>query len=334
MNARHELKREAETIMLAGGFAEARAEHFGPWWRVYGKLAGDNEHVGTTHLQADPQDPREMARTLVLRAKAEQIKDEPAAPETVEDTFPQGEGPFDAQPEASETPSAPDDLSPSEPGTPSIDDQAEESSAHETHGEAGEETAADDAGDRGVSDSAGSTGSSGHGTGERLPGDADDFPGDDAEPVDADFSEYAGELPQIELIPPDPDPDFGAELLEFEGELSDAKEEAPSGAFIFGDNLDQKRTAAIGLVVQIALQKMPAITPADDARLAELRNFTLGVSEGRWANDPGKQAELEGLELIASLARQVEATRDAKVAFLVAANREQIEAFDPESDWP
>jgi hypothetical protein len=79
---------------------------------------------------------------------------------------------------------------------------------------------------------------------------------------------------------------------------------------------------------------MPAITPADDARLAELRNFTLGVSEGRWANDPSKQAELEALELIASLARQVEAARDAKVAFLVAATREQIEAFDPESDWP
>lgn len=297
MNARHELKREAETIMLAGGFAEARAEHFGPWWRVYGKLAGDNEHVGTTHLQADPQDPREMARTLVARAKAEQITDEPAAPETVEDTFPQGEGPFDPQPEASET---------------SQDETPKEEQIRETE-EA--DYSADGGGD-------------GAGVG---PVSVDPIDAATDEITDADFS--IPDLPEIELTPPDPDPDFGAELLEFEHD-TEPKEEAPTGAFIFGDNLDQKRTAAIGLVVQIALQKMPAITPADDARLAELRNFTLGVSEGRWANDPGKQAELEGLELIASLARQVEATRDAKVAFLVAANREQIEAFDPESDWP
>lgn len=208
--------------------------------------------------------------------------------------------------------------------------EPDEEALDETHGETGEE--ADGA-------------EGAHG----AAADADEYsegaqdPGSAA--TDADYEairdnrelDLVPELPEIELIPPDPDPSFGSELLDWEGELAAEPEDdqaARDAAFIFGDNLDQKRTAAIGLVVQIALQKMPAITVADDARLAELRNFTLGVSEGRWANDPGKQAELEGLELIASLARQVEAARDAKVALLVSATREQIEAFDPLSDWP
>lgn len=298
MNARHELKREAETIMLAGGFAEARAEHFGPWWRVYGRLAGDNEHVGTTHLQADPQDPREMARTLVARAKAEQITDEPAAPETVEDTFPQGEGPFDPQPEASETPQ---------------DETPEEEQIWETE----------------EADHSVDGGGDGAGVGQVS---VDPIKAATDEITNADFSEPIPDLPEIELIPPDSDPDFGAELLEFEGELSEPKEEAPSGAFIFGDNLDQKRTAAIGLVVQEALIRMPA--EINYLALSELRNFTMGVSEGRWPDDLGKREELDSMEARERLRRAVEATRDAKVAFLVAATREQIEAFDPESDWP
>jgi hypothetical protein len=308
MNARAELGREAEAILYAGGFRNAAAKHHGPFWTLYGVFAG-NEHSGATHKQANPQDPRELARVLVARVQAEPdvIADEPEAPETVEETFAPGEGPFDPQPEPEQIP------------------------AHETHGETGEVAAQDDevyaavepynSGPVFDADT-----SSGHGE-----SDDDEQPGrdDPGAVLDADYT-----LPEIELIPPELDPDFGAELLEFVGELAAEPEPEAAGAFIFGDNLDQKRTAAIGLVVQAAIVRMPAITPADDARLAELRNFTLGVSEGRWANDPSKQAELEALELIASLARQVEAARDAKVAFLVAATREQIEAFDPESDWP
>jgi hypothetical protein len=195
--------------------------------------------------------------------------------------------------------------------------EPEQIPAHETHGETGEAEGREESAEpMAPEDDSGAidlfhpvSGGSGSGMGEAEGDDASDI-------LDADYLE-TNQLDDYSL---------GAEI-------EDAESEA-SGAFIFGDNLDQKRTAAIGLVVQAAIVRMPAITPADDARLAELRNFTLGVSEGRWANDPSKQAELEGLELIASLARQVEAARDAKVAFLVSATREQIEAFDPESDWP
>jgi hypothetical protein len=195
--------------------------------------------------------------------------------------------------------------------------EPEQIPAHETHGETGEAEGREESAEpMAPEDDSGAidlfhpvSGGSGSGMGEAEGDDASDI-------LDADYLE-TNQLDDYSL---------GAEI-------EDAESEA-SGAFIFGDNLDQKRTAAIGLVVQAAIVRMPAITPADDARLAELRNFTLGVSEGRWANDPSKQAELEALELIASLARQVEAARDAKVAFLVAATREQIEAFDPESDWP
>jgi hypothetical protein len=120
--------------------------------------------------------------------------------------------------------------------------------------------------------------------------------------------------------------------LDWEGELAAEPEPEASGAFIFGDNLDQKRTAAIGLVVQAAIVRMPA--PIDYAVLSELRNFTLGVSEGRWPDDPAQRAELDVLEARERRRRAIETARDDKTAFLVSATREQIEAFDPESDWP
>jgi hypothetical protein len=135
------------------------------------------------------------------------------------------------------------------------------------------------------------------------------------QPIDADFYESA---PAIEGA------DLGAEILD--------EEQGQQAAYIFGDNLDQKRTAAIGLVVQIALSRMPA--PIDYAQLSELRNFTMGVSEGRWPDDPAKRDTLEALEANERARRSVEAARDAKTAFLVTATREQIESFDPEQDWP
>jgi len=142
----------------------------------------------------------------------------------------------------------------------------------------------------------------------------EDGAGEGEEPIDADFYD----TPAIEGA------DLGAEILD-EGQGQQA-------AYIFGDNLDQKRTAAIGLVVQIALSRMPA--PIDYAKLSELRNFTMGVSEGRWPDDPAKRDTLETLEANERARRSVEAARDAKTAFLVTATREQIEAFEPEADWP
>lgn len=141
-------------------------------------------------------------------------------------------------------------------------------------------------------------------------------------------------------------PDLGAEVLDegqadpllLEAALEDfapdeiKPTESGPGAFIFGDNLDQKRTAAIGLVVQLALERMPVAI--DYARLSELRNFAMGVAEDRWPDDPEKRNELDALEGQERKRRQVEAVRDEKVAFLVRADREQIEGFNPEEGWP
>ena len=92
------------------------------------------------------------------------------------------------------------------------------------------------------------------------------------------------------------------------------------------------RTAAIGLVVQSALTRLPQ--NIDYARLSELRNFVMGVQEGRWPDDPAQRDELDTLEATERRRRGIETERDAKVAFLIEATREQIETFDPEAGWP
>lgn len=132
------------------------------------------------------------------------------------------------------------------------------------------------------------------------------------DPIDADFSE--------------PAPELGQELAE------EHPEEFGGAAFIFGDNLDQRRTAAIGMVMQAALRRLPAAI--NYAQLAELRNFTLGVSEGRWPDNAAKRDELDALEETERTRRRIEQVRDDKVAGLMSASREEIEAFDPEAGWP
>jgi hypothetical protein len=134
----------------------------------------------------------------------------------------------------------------------------------------------------------------------------------DYHPIDADFSE--------------PAPELGQELAE------EHPEEFGGAAFIFGDNLDQRRTAAIGMVMQAALRRLPAAI--DYAQLSELRNFTMGVSEGRFADDPAKRDALDALEATERTRRRIEQARDDKVAGLMSASREEIEAFDPEAGWP
>lgn len=126
----------------------------------------------------------------------------------------------------------------------------------------------------------------------------------------------------------------GSEILDADyTDPTDPPPEAhPSGAFIFGDNLEQKRTAAIGLVVQEALTRLPAAI--DYSRMSELRNFTMGVSEGRWPDDPAKREELDLLEATERLRRAIEAIRDAKIETLLTATREEIEAFDTQDGWP
>ena len=162
-------------------------------------------------------------------------------------------------------------------------------------------------------------------------------------PIDADFPDTIFDADFTD--PQEPEVlDLGAELLdtdymrdpsllpEPEGEA--AATEGPGGQFIFGDNLDQKRTAAIGLVMRHARSLMPFWTTDSDTALIELRNFTMGVAEGRWPDDEGRRNELDALEATLSRIGSITQARDAKVEFLESATREQIEAFQPESDWP
>lgn len=152
---------------------------------------------------------------------------------------------------------------------------------------------------------------------------------------DADQEIY-GSVDQSDAV------DLGAEILDadfyeptdplIEGADFAETEDHAGGAFIFGDNLHQLRTSAIGLVVQAALERMPLAI--DYARMSELRNFTMGVSEGRWPDDPVKREELDTLEATERLRRAVEAARDTKVAALLSATREEIEAFDVDAGWP
>lgn len=150
----------------------------------------------------------------------------------------------------------------------------------------------------------------------------------DAEPLDADFTieDLGGPEEHLELPAPPPEDFIFDEMAEAEA--------AQSGAFIFGDNLDQLRTAAIGRVIRYANGLMPRWAVEDDARLAYLRNFAMGVSERRWDDDAANQAELNALETTIRRINEIKNARDAKVEFLEAASREEIQDFSVEADWP
>lgn len=167
-------------------------------------------------------------------------------------------------------------------------------------------------------------------------GDADAYD-ERAEPdlIDADFTEpedlgselldVESELLAPELPAPDPE-DFAPDEI--------VPQETQSGAFIFGDNLDQLRTAAIGRVIRYANALMPHWAIQDDARLAYLRNFAMGVSEKRWDDDPALSAELNALETTIRRINEIKNSRDAKVEFLESASREEIIDFAVEANWP
>ena len=162
----------------------------------------------------------------------------------------------------------------------------------------------------------------------------DDDAGAD-EQIDADFTE--GEDLGSELLDVDSEHLAPGELPappieDFAPDEFAAEEEPGVGAFIFGDNLHQLRTAAIGLVVQAALTRLPE--PTDYAKLSELRNFAMGVVEDRWPDDPGKRDELDAMEAIERRRHAIEDAQKTKVAFLVEASREDIKDFDPDACWP
>ena len=172
------------------------------------------------------------------------------------------------------------------------------------------------------------TGPAGGGS-EVLAHDGQAWPSDSEPEVDyeADFEEIGAEVEGADAFPELEPPSLGEEILEQQ------EQEGPQGQdrFIGLDDLDRRRSLRIGDVTVAAATRMPNV---DWPTLAELRNFAMGVSENRWPNDDAKQAALLELEGIASHRRQIEMLRDERVAFLLSASREEVEAFDPEAGWP
>jgi hypothetical protein len=165
--------------------------------------------------------------------------------------------------------------------------------------------------------------------------DARSYGDEPGEYTDADFTEgqdlgselldVESELLAPELPAPDPE-DFAPD--EFQ------PEEDAGSAFIFGDNLGQRRTSAIGLIWQHAAQIMPAWGANDNQRLGELRNFAAGVAAGTFTNSDALQAELDALEISVRRINEIESARDSKIQFVNTATHEQLDAFDPAADWP
>lgn len=156
-------------------------------------------------------------------------------------------------------------------------------------------------------------------------------------PTDADFSEQS--LGAEILLD---DYGDGADPLltytEAEGEEAIAEPEHAAGAFIFGDNLHQMRTAAIGLVVQISLAKQDAIWEVSGTTEAAYEHLVSQVMrdtrDGMYIGPPEAFTKFTELQQWANRAASVKKAERLRVALLLNASREEIEMFDPEADWP
>lgn len=192
--------------------------------------------------------------------------------------------------------------------------EPEETPAHEAHEETGAEIALDEGAEQ-----------------SEPPGSADEFVS----------SEPGGGEPP--LAPED----SGASELSLGGEILDADyteptdpppEDHPSGAFIFGDNLAQMRTAAIGLVVQISLAKQEAIWAQAGAGPDEYSQLMSAVVrdtvDGTYRGDQATYDRFVALSTYDNAARRVQAFEREQVNMLTTAERSTIETFDPEAGWP
>ena len=331
--AKQQLMAEAEGIMYAGGFIEARVEHFGPWWRVYGKLPGDNEHSGTTDKQADPQDPREMARRLVGMLKREEpaavaepvasaLEEIPEAAPTEEPLFPDGEGPFDPPREEEDTPQ--DETHGETGASEALEDAA--SGAGVASGEVGDEQPESDV----------ESGAGGQGLADGL----DELEPDDA-PIDAEF--WAEELNR------DPQPleaDDLADLPQLEGlepvdEEADTEDsDADASKYIFGDNLANDRLFRQGQITdkaELLIEQVTATVDGGDSDFADLQAYVVSNLNAAGAfvgQDQDKYRRFVELSDAKNRVAKIQQARAEKISFIRTAEREAVATFDPEADWP
>lgn len=194
--------------------------------------------------------------------------------------------------------------------------EPEETPAHDAHGEATEQVA-------------------------QAAGPSDEGGPDDHQQGDSGDLHFAG-LDGSEDEGSDPGGvlDLGAEILDadYTEPTDPPPEDHPSGAFIFGDNLPQMRTSAIGLVVQISLAKQEAIWTEAGAGPDEYSQLMSAVVrdtvDGTYRGDQATYDRFVALSRYDNAARRVQVYERDLVNMLTTADRPTIEAFDPEAGWP
>jgi hypothetical protein len=131
--------------------------------------------------------------------------------------------------------------------------------------------------------------------------------------------------------------DLGSEILDADFYES-APDEGQGGAFIFGDNLHQLRTSAIGLVVQISLGKQDAIWAEAGAGPDEYSQLMSAVVrdtvDGTYRGDQATYDRFVALSTYDNAARRVQNAERERVTMLTTADRATIEGFDPQANWP
>ena len=345
------IEEETRAILAEGGAQHTRVTADNNGWLVaFGFAPNYIEEAGHTGIDpTTPTDPREFARYMLAKRAARlasaadpaQIAAHEAHGETGgKDQKADGTSDSFSDIDAGMVDSAAPEEAIAGSGVEGSDAQGvaggaldvPESQAQDDPGAS--EQGAVDSGDEGVAggDAGGAEAGPAGGGSEVLAHDGQAWPSDSEPEVDyeADFEEIGEPSAEVEgadaLLELEP-PSLGEEILEQQ------EQESPQGQdrFIGLDDLDRRRSLRIGDVTVAAATRMPNV---DWPTLAELRNFAMGVSENRWPNDDAKQAALLELEGIASHRRQIEMLRDERVAFLLSASREEVEAFDPEAGWP
>lgn len=141
--------------------------------------------------------------------------------------------------------------------------------------------------------------------------------------TDAEFAEFPPELFATEL---------GQEIAE------EHPEEAPppQDRFFGLDDLDRRRSLRIGDVVRISRAKQ-----AEIAALMSVHDFAAiqssvvrDTKDGRYIGPQATYDLFVELSRHQSAINRVKAAEADKVAFLEAATRPDLEAFDPEAGWP
>lgn len=329
----NESVREAERILHAAGWQEA------PGWQGYthGPCVGGVAPDGTLYVKSiqmvkegdprygpdTPDEHHEAAAWLVEHAKARAPQDDsPAAADTMM---------LAQEEEPAETPQ------------------------HESDGETGEKAATEEAGP--LPETGAGLGDEDHagGSAEALadvtaglveawrPATTEDSGGIAEsegliDPIDADFEAIEELGAQDELA----ETDF--ETLAIEGADAEpeapAQGEAPQDRFYGLDDLDRRRSLRIGDVVRVSRARQEAIWEQSGTTEAAYEHLVSQVMrdtrDGMYVGPPEPFDQFTALQVWANKAAAVRREEGDRVAFLTnpETTREQIEAFDPEANWP